>query len=86
MRSGSSKAGTITHPEGRRERVEKALIGLLEAPNRQMRIAAAGAIADAPSPKGLAALRIAAEVEVEPFSRRVLSEARKRAERNVPPP
>ncbi len=68
------------------ERVEKALIGLLEAPNRQMRIAAAGAIADAPSPKGLAALRIAAEVEVEPFSRRVLSEARKRAERNVPPP
>ena len=67
------------------ERVEKALIGLLEAPNRQMRIAAASAIADAPSPKGLAALRVAAEVEVEPFSRRVLSEALKRADRNAPP-
>jgi len=67
------------------ERVHKTLIELLGYTDRQMRIAAAGALADAPSPEALLALRVAAAAEVEPFTRRVLAEAMRRAERNAPP-
>ncbi len=66
------------------ERVGRVMVELLHSPSKEMRISAAGAIADAPTPGALEALRTAAEIETLPFVKRVLSEAVKRAEQNQP--
>ena len=66
------------------ERVNRTLMLLLRTPRSEIRIGAAAAIADAPSPKGLLALQEAAASETEPFTRRVLAESLRRARGNVP--
>ncbi len=67
------------------ERVMKAMIELLVDPDPQLRIAGAGVIADLPDQASFTLLKRVAEIEAEPFTKRVLTEAVERARSKLPP-